>query len=256
MGQQLKPDDEIAMLLAERISAACTPWGRWRMACYMAWKRSAWRLTVGFTQLVKRLIDVMVASVLLLLLSPLMLLLSWLIKRDGGPVFFRQTRVGYRGREFGMLKFRSMCVDAEARLAELLRQNEKSDGITFKMKNDPRVTKIGRLIRKTSMDELPQLINVLKGEMSLVGPRPPLPREVAMYSAADRRRLMAVPGITCLWQIGERSGGLLEVGDRNQIDFAEQVMLDVRYIESQSLWKDLWILIKTVPAVLFGKGGV
>lgn len=226
------------------------------MRCYMTWKRLAWRFTVGFTQLVKRVLDVTAAGILLLVLSPLMLMLAFLIKWDGGSVFFRQIRVGYRGREFGMLKFRSMCVDAEAKLQELLSHNEKADGITFKMKNDPRVTKIGRIIRKTSMDELPQLINVIKGEMSLVGPRPPLPREVAMYSAADRRRLLAVPGITCLWQIGERSGGLLEVGDRNQIDFAEQVLLDVRYIESQSMWKDMWILIKTVPAVLFGKGGV
>ena len=124
------------------------------------------------------------------------------------------------------------------------------------MKNDPRITPIGRFIRKSSIDELPQMINVLKGEMSLVGPRPPLPREVALYSPEDRRRLLITPGITCLWQIGEREGGLLEVGDRNSIGFSEQVSLDVRYIESQSVLKDLLILIKTVPAILFGKGGV
>jgi lipopolysaccharide/colanic/teichoic acid biosynthesis glycosyltransferase len=145
-------------------------------------------------------------------------------------------------------------VDAEARLKELLAKNEKASGVTFKMKDDPRITKVGRFIRKSSLDELPQFWNVLKGEMSLVGPRPPVPREVALYSQADRRRFLVKPGITCLWQVGEREGRLFEIGDRNQIDFPEQVALDVRYIESQSVWRDLWILAKTVPAILFGKG--
>jgi lipopolysaccharide/colanic/teichoic acid biosynthesis glycosyltransferase len=122
------------------------------------------------------------------------------------------------------------------------------------MKDDPRITKVGRFIRKSSLDELPQFWNVLKGEMSLVGPRPPVPREVALYSQADRRRFLVKPGITCLWQVGEREGRLFEIGDRNQIDFPEQVALDVRYIESHSVWRDLWILAKTVPAILFGKG--
>lgn len=153
-----------------------------------------------------------------------------------------------------MLKFRSMCVDAEAKLAELLAKNEKAQGITFKMKDDPRVTPIGRFIRKTSLDELPQFINVLRGDMSIVGPRPPLPREVALYSSSDRRRLHARPGITCLWQVGERQGGVWEIGDRNAIDFEEQVSLDVRYIESQSVLRDIWILLKTVPAIVLGKG--
>lgn len=248
--------DEMAGRLARRMLAASTPLGRLRLRCYMTWKRLAWRCTLGCTAFLKRCLDITVSAVMLLLLSPLLLVIAYLVKRDGGPVFFKQKRVGLRGREFGMLKFRSMCVDAEARLKELLAQNEKSDGITFKMKNDPRITPVGRFIRKTSIDELPQMINVLKGEMSLVGPRPPLPREVALYSPEDRRRLLATPGITCLWQIGEREGRLLEVGDRNSIEFPEQVSLDVRYIESQSVWKDLLILIKTVPAVLLGKGGV
>ena len=248
-------DDQMATRLAERLLAASTPAGRARLRLYMSWKRMAWRVTVGFTTLVKRLIDVTASGLLLVILSPLLLTIALLVRRDGGPVFFRQIRVGLRGREFGMLKFRSMCVDAEARLKALLAQNEKKDGITFKMKNDPRITPVGRFIRKTSIDELPQMINVLRGEMSLVGPRPPLPREVALYSPGDRRRLLATPGITCLWQIGEREGRLLEVGDRNAIEFPEQVDLDVRYIESQSVWKDLLILIKTVPAVLMGKGG-
>ena len=152
-----------------------------------------------------------------------------------------------------MLKFRSMCVNAEARLAALLAQNEKAQGITFKMKNDPRVTAVGRFIRKASIDELPQLFNVLMGDMSIVGPRPPLPREVALYSVEDRRRLLAMPGITCLWQVGERNGGTFEIGDRNSIDFDEQVQLDVRYIESQSALRDLWIMLKTLPAMLLGK---
>ncbi len=203
----------------------------------------------------KRCIDITAAGSILLILAPLLLVIAFLIRRDGGPVFFRQIRIGLRGREFGMLKFRSMAVDAEARLQELLAQNEKKDGVTFKMKNDPRITPIGRFIRRTSIDELPQMINVLRGEMSLVGPRPPLPREVAVYSPEDRRRLLTTPGITCLWQIGEREGRLLEVGDRNSIEFPEQVSLDVRYIESQSILKDIVILLKTVPAVLLGKGG-
>ena len=169
-------------------------------------------------------------------------------------MFFRQTRVGLLGREFKMIKYRSMVVDAEAKLKELLAKNEKASGVTFKMKNDPRITPVGRILRKTSLDELPQFLNVLRGEMSLVGPRPPTPREVALYSQADRRRFLVKPGITCLWQVGEREGRTFEIGDRNQIDFPEQVALDVRYIESQSLLKDLWIIAKTVPAILFGKG--
>jgi lipopolysaccharide/colanic/teichoic acid biosynthesis glycosyltransferase len=169
-------------------------------------------------------------------------------------VFFRQTRIGLMGREFKMLKYRSMCVDAEARLKDLLAKNEKASGITFKMKDDPRITKIGRILRKTSLDELPQFLNVLRGEMALVGPRPAVPREVALYTQADRRRLLAKPGITCLWQVGEREGRTFEIGDRNSIDFPEQVALDVRYIESRSVIRDLWILAKTVPAILFGKG--
>lgn len=248
-------DDHFCGPLAQRLLAASTPLGRLHLRLYMSWKRLAWKWTIGCALCLKRAGDILVSGLLLLLLSPVFLIVSLLIRRDGGPVYFKQIRVGYRGREFGMLKFRSMCVNAEAKLAGLLAQNEKKDGVTFKMKNDPRITPVGRFIRKTSIDELPQMINVLKGEMSLVGPRPPLPREVALYSPEDRRRLLATPGITCLWQIGEREGGLLEVGDRNSIEFPEQVRLDVHYIESQSLWKDMLILAKTVPAILLGKGG-
>ena len=247
-------EEELSNRMADRLLAARHPWGRVRLGLYMTWKRLAWRFAIGASLLVKRTLDVAVSGLMLLLLSPLLLTVALLIRRDGGPVFFRQVRVGRRGREFGMLKFRSMCVDAEARLKELMARNEKKDGVTFKMKDDPRITRVGKIIRRTSIDELPQLLNILRGEMSLVGPRPPLPREVALYSPEDRRRLLATPGLTCLWQVGERSGGLLEIGDRNTIEFPEQVALDVRYIESQSILRDVLILLKTVPAVLLGKG--
>jgi lipopolysaccharide/colanic/teichoic acid biosynthesis glycosyltransferase len=152
--------------------------------------------------------------------------------------------VGKFGRVFKMFKFRSMRPDAEARLRELLAQNQHKDGVTFKLKDDPRVTRIGRWLRKYSMDELPQFYNVFIGDMSLVGPRPPVPREVALYTLADRRRLLATPGITCLWQIAGRA----------HIDFHGQVELDVRYIETRTFWSDLRILLKTIPAVLSGTG--
>jgi lipopolysaccharide/colanic/teichoic acid biosynthesis glycosyltransferase len=167
-----------------------------------------------------------------------------IIAEDQGPIFFRQIRVGQLGREFRMLKFRSMRVDAEQRLKELLAKNQHTTGVTFKIKGDPRVTRIGRFLRKYSLDELPQFWNVLVGEMSLVGPRPPVPREVALYSMADRRRLAVKPGITCIWQVSGRA----------EIDFPGQVKLDVRYIESRSLRQDLKILCKTIPAVLSGDG--
>ncbi len=143
-----------------------------------------------------------------------------------------------------MWKFRSMVVNADALKDKILAQNEMQGGVTFKMKNDPRITRVGKWIRKFSVDELPQLINVLKGEMSLVGPRPPVPREVAQYTVEDRQRLLATPGLTCFWQVGGRS----------EIDFAGQVRLDVSYIRSESVWLDLKLLVQTVPAVLLGKG--
>jgi exopolysaccharide biosynthesis polyprenyl glycosylphosphotransferase len=193
----------------------------------------------------KRLFDVAAGLVLIVALSPVFLLLALLVKlEDGGPVIFAQTRIGKRGRLFEMYKFRSMCRNAEERLREILPQNHHCQGVTFKMKDDPRITCVGRWLRRYSLDELPQLFNVLRGDMSLVGPRPPLPREVDLYSLEDRRRLAATPGLTCFWQIGGRS----------EIDFKEQVELDVLYIESQSLWLDLKILCKTIPAVLSGRG--
>ncbi|MPM54711.1 UDP-glucose:undecaprenyl-phosphate glucose-1-phosphate transferase [bioreactor metagenome] len=181
----------------------------------------------------------------LLVLSPLLLLVALWIKFDSpGPVIYRQARVGKNGRHFQFYKFRSMYVDADRRKAELIRQNESRDGVIFKMRQDPRITRPGRFIRKFSIDELPQLFNVLTGEMSLVGPRPPLPAEVAQYTLEDRKRLHVIPGITCIWQVSGRS----------DIPFKQQVELDKEYIKSQSAWKDFMILLKTIPAVLSGRG--
>ncbi len=247
-------EQEIRERLMARLLAAQTPWGRARLNLYVRWKRISWQLVINATLFLKRAFDIVISVLAIICLAPVFLVIAVLVKLDGGPVFFRQTRIGLNGREFKMLKYRSMCVDAEARLKDLLAKNEKASGVTFKMKDDPRITKIGKILRKSSLDEVPQFWNVLAGDMSLVGPRPPVPREVALYTQADRRRFLVKPGITCLWQVGEREGGLLEIGDRNSIDFPEQVSLDVRYIESQSFWKDIVILMKTVPAILFGKG--
>jgi lipopolysaccharide/colanic/teichoic acid biosynthesis glycosyltransferase len=208
-------------------------------------KKYAWMLVVGGTKVLKRTIDIIASSVLLIGLAPLFALVALLIKfTDGGPVFFWQTRVGQYGQEFPFPKFRSMVVNAEALKDSLLDQSDLQDSVTFKMKRDPRITWIGRIIRKLSIDELPQLWCVLKGDMSLVGPRPPVPREVVEYSLADRRRLDAIPGLTCIWQVSGRSN----------IPFPQQVQLDVQYIQSQSLRLDLKLLFQTVPAVLLGKG--
>ena len=208
-------------------------------------KKYAWLLIIGGAKGLKRLIDIVVSLAMLILLSPLFLVVAVLIKlTDGGPAIYWQTRVGKWGREFRFPKFRSMVAGADRMKDALLEQNEQADGVTFKMKRDPRVTWIGRFIRKFSIDELPQLWCVLKGDMTLVGPRPPVPREVAEYSLADRRRLDVRPGLTCLWQVSGRS----------EIPFSRQVELDVSYIESQSLWLDLKILLRTVPAVLLGRG--
>jgi exopolysaccharide biosynthesis polyprenyl glycosylphosphotransferase len=208
-------------------------------------KRAAWIAVVRGAYLVKRLFDIAVSAVLLVLLFPLFAFVALAIRLGSpGPILFRQARVGRWGRLFTMWKFRSMYIDAEARKAALMTDNEMAGGVTFKMKNDPRVTRVGRFIRKTSIDELPQLWNVLRGDMSLVGPRPPVPAEVDQYSLSDRRRLEVIPGITCIWQISGRS----------EIPFEQQVELDVQYIESQSFWTDLKILVRTVPALLFGTG--
>jgi lipopolysaccharide/colanic/teichoic acid biosynthesis glycosyltransferase len=193
----------------------------------------------------KRLLDVFVALALLAVLSPLFLVVALCIKlTDGGPVFFRQKRVGLNGKVFDFFKFRSMVVDAEAKKADLMKWNKHVNSITFKMCRDPRVTWVGRIMRKTSIDELPQLWNVLIGEMTLVGPRPAVVAEVQRYTAREQRRLAVTPGLTCIWQVSGRA----------DLDFQQQVELDVRYIRERSLWLDFKLMLLTVPAVLSGKG--
>jgi len=191
---------------------------------------------------VKRIMDVMGAICGLLLLFPLFAIVALLIKLEDprGPVFFHQIRVGKNEKRFHMFKFRSMVSNAEELLEELLDQNEVS-GAMFKMKNDPRITRIGKFIRKTSVDELPQLWNVIRGDMSLVGPRPPLVREVADYSSYDKQRLRVTPGCTGLWQ----------VSGRNNVGFERMVELDIRYIDRRSITYDLSIIFKTIR-MLFG----
>ncbi len=207
-------------------------------------KKYAWVIVVGGAKLLKRSIDIVAALAAMILLSPLFLMVALLIKSDGGPIFFWQKRVGRYGREFPFPKFRSMVINAEQLKKSLESQKEFKESITFKIKKDPRITPTGRIIRKLSIDELPQLWCVLKGDMTLVGPRPPVPSEVARYTLKDRRRLDVTPGLTCIWQVSGRS----------DIPFDKQVTLDVDYIESQSLWLDIKLLFKTIPAVLSGKG--
>ncbi len=192
----------------------------------------------------KRLFDIAVSAAALLVLAPLFVVVAVAIRLESrGPVFFRQTRVGLNGRPFKMVKFRSMFPDAEARLQALREQNEMS-GPVFKMKNDPRITSVGRFIRKTSIDELPQFWNVLRGEMSIVGPRPPIPAEVREYKRWQRRRLSVRPGITCTWQVSGRNG----------ISFERWMELDLEYIDNWSLWGDMRIFLKTIPAVISARG--
>ncbi len=210
----------------------------------MRFRLVAWVIRNKLQGNIKRVFDTIVALIALFLLSPFMLIVAIAVKLNSpGPIIFKQKRIGKWGHSFQCYKFRSMYVDAEERKAELMSQNE-ADGVVFKMKNDPRVTKVGRFTRKTSLDELPQLINVLKGEMSLVGPRPPVPAEVEQYQFEDLGRLGAVPGIT----------GLQQVSGRSTLDFKTWVELDLQYIEEQSLGRDIQILLKTIPAVLMSKG--
>ncbi|MFB9818544.1 sugar transferase [Arthrobacter ramosus] len=192
----------------------------------------------------KRLFDLVVAAGLIGLLSPLLAVIALLVKLDSpGPVLFRQERVGFEGSHFKMIKFRSMVVDAEARLSELTHRNE-GHGLLFKIRNDPRITRIGGFLRRYSLDELPQLFNVLVGSMSLVGPRPPLPKEVEVYEQDVRRRLLVKPGVTGLWQVSGRSN----------LSWQDSVRLDLYYVENWSLAGDLIILLRTARAVLGSHG--
>jgi len=216
------------------------PWHRLRARAKVA----AWDGTIAAAHVLKRATDIAVSAAGLIALAPLFAVVALIIKSDGGPALFWQTRIGRHGRPMRFPKFRSMVVDAEAKKATLLAANDHGDSLTFKMKHDPRITPIGRVIRRLSIDEMPQLWPVLTGDLSLVGPRPPVPSEVDRYSIDDRRRLDVTPGLTCIWQVSGRS----------MIPFEQQVKLDVAYIESQSLWLDLALLARTIPAVLTGRG--
>ena len=234
------PDDaELETLLADLASR------RSRAGSRRSLRRMAWKATVRASYAAKRLLDVAGSGIGLVLLLPVFLAIGTAVKFSSpGPVFFSQIRVGQDGRFFRFWKFRSMRTDAEALKASLAAQNESKDGVIFKMKDDPRITRVGKFLRRTSLDELPQLWNVFVGDMSLVGPRPPVPSEVQEYTLEDRKRLNVKPGLTCLWQIGGRS----------DLSFREQVRLDKEYIQSPSVWKDLAILLKTIPAVISGRG--
>lgn len=215
----------------------------------LKWKQRSrlaiWEVGLRSLLVIKRTTDIILSLVALIILMPLFLVVAVCILIDDGfPVLLMQKRVGLYGREFKLHKFRSMCRNAEEMKEGLLEFNESDDGVIFKMKDDPRVTRVGRILRRYSIDETPQFLNVLVGDLSLVGPRPPIPEEVAQYSLSDRKRLHIKPGLTCLWQIQGRS----------EIPFDKLVSLDMQYIRSQSIWKDIVIVIKTIPAVLFGRG--
>ncbi len=209
-------------------------------------KLRLWKLSITMASAMKRTLDIVVSFCALVALSPVFLATMILIKiEDQGPVLFQQWRVGKNGKLFKMIKFRSMYVNADKRKNELQALNHHgATGVTFKSATDPRITKVGAFIRKASIDEFPQFYNVLKGEMSLVGPRPPVPSEVDLYRSLELRRLRVKPGITCIWQVSGRA----------DIDFPNQVRLDLKYIHSESIRNDLKILFLTIPAVLLGKG--
>jgi len=238
-------DDVGGALVLRRCDATLSGYGRKLLDARVRWQRLRAKWFTGGTMFLKRAFDIIFSFLVIALGSPFFLLIAALVKlEDGGSVIFAQRRVGRGGREFKMYKLRSMCLGAEKRQEELLAKNQHKDGVTFKLKDDPRITRVGKWLRKFSFDELPQFYNVLIGDMSVVGPRPPVPGEVSKYSLADRRRLAIKPGITCIWQISGRA----------EIDFSGQVQLDVDYIENLSLWTDLKILARTVPAVLSGRG--
>ena len=200
---------------------------------------------IGTSAVIKRLMDIVLSALCLIMLSPILLLIAVAITIESGwPCLFTQQRLGFYGKPFILFKFRSMCKDAPKRLAEVLANNEVADGPTFKWRHDPRVTRVGRFLRRTSLDELPQLLNVLKGDLSLVGPRPPLESEVASYEEWQLQRLCLKPGMTGLWQVSGRS----------KLTFKQMVELDIAYGESWSVWQDLVILARTPLAVGTGRG--
>lgn len=229
------------LFLAGTLSPRTKTFARLRTHC----KKRLRILSANSNRIFKRWMDICGSLAAIIMLTPVFIPVAIWLKLDSpGPLIYRQVRVGQYGRPFYFYKFRSMYIDSEARRLALEKENESKDGVIFKMKNDPRITRCGRFIRKYSIDETPQFFNVLLGDMSLVGPRPPLPSEVAQYTLDDRKRLEIPPGITCIWQISGRS----------DIPFREQVVLDKEYIRGQGFWKDVLILLKTIPAVVSGKG--
>ncbi len=204
----------------------------------------SWKTVLRVNTILKRTVDIVGSAIFLIAFSPIYLLTSLAILiEDGRPIFYSQTRVAKRGRHFKMWKFRSMYKNADSMKADL-ESDDMTGGVIFKMKHDPRITRTGRIIRKLSIDELPQLWHVFTGDLSLVGPRPPIPVEVAEYSCWDMKRLKVTPGLTCTWQVSGRS----------DIDFETQVNLDIDYIKRHSFIMDLVLLLRTIPAVLSGKG--
>ncbi len=231
--------------LADYWARAATPTGKASMAFRVHGKRVVWWSVINSTNGIKRVFDIVVSSCAMLALTPIYLATIIAIKKeDGGPILFKQNRVGYKGRSFKIWKFRSMVTNAEEVGRKLIEQHQCKDTVAIKLMGDPRITKTGNFIRKYSIDELPQFWNVFRGDMSIVGPRPVVPAEVADYTIEDRQRLLAKPGLTCFWQ----------VGGRTDLDFENQVLLDVEYIRSKSIWLDIKLLFMTVPAVLLGKG--
>lgn len=196
-----------------------------------------------FYERVKRVFDIFCSVIALIVLSPLFLATAIAVRSDGGPAIYSQIRIGKSGEPFIMYKFRSMCVDAEKMLDDLLVHNDL-EGPAFKMKEDPRITKVGKFIRKYSIDELPQLINIIKGDMSIVGPRPPLPREVEQYNEYQNQRLLVKPGLTCYWQTYGRSS----------LSFDDWMIMDMHYIQRRCFSLDIQLIIKTIFAVIFKRG--
>ncbi len=192
---------------------------------------------------VKRVLDILCSVIALIVLSPIFLATAIAVRADGGPAFYSQTRIGKNNKPFKMYKFRSMCSNAETLQKELMKYNEM-DGPVFKIKEDPRITKVGKFIRKYSIDELPQLINILKGDMSVVGPRPPLPNEVKQYNSYQRQRLLVTPGLTCYWQACGRS----------ELSFDDWMDMDMRYIRERNIAVDIALIVQTVFAVIFKRG--
>lgn len=237
-------DADLMEQLYNQYARGGTKIARLRSSSHFLFKKYSWIAVTEFTHLIKRALDITASSILLIVLSPIFLLTALAIRVENpGPAFYGNIRVGKWGNPFIMYKFRSMVVGAD-KIKDQLLDKDEAGGVIFKIKKDPRITRVGKIIRKLSIDELPQIWNVLKGDMSLVGPRPPLPQEVSEYEYSDRKRLDVVPGITCIWQVSGRS----------DINFKGQVRLDEQYIENQSFWGDIMILLKTIPAVLLGKG--